>query len=139
MTPIHIPQMAEIEKLCFSDPWSEVGITAELSKNNAYFIVAEENSVVLGYLGLNFILDEGYIANIATHPSYRKQGIATGLLNDVLTFGKNNKLSFLSLEVRESNTSAISLYEKFDFKNVGTRKNFYSNPTENAVIMTVNL
>ena len=120
-----------IEKECFSAPWSE-----ESFKNaeNTRFYVYFENETPLGYVGIYSILDEGYITNLAVLKEHRKKGIATSLLSQLIS--NENNLSFISLEVRESNLPAISLYEKFNFKKEGVRKAFYSNPKEDGLILT---
>ena len=131
----HIPFIAEIEKETFSVPWSEASIL-ESSKHNTVFFVAEAGGELSGYVGLYFVLDEGYITNIAVKSNYRKKGIATKLLNKCVSFARLKSLSFISLEVRQSNKTAIDLYSKLGFKNEGLRKNFYRLPTEDAIIMT---
>lgn len=131
----HVKDIARLEEVCFSTPWSEQSIT-DAYKTGTRFFVAEKNGAVLGYVGISAILDEGYITNIAVFPEYRNQGVATALLAKLFEFALDNNLSFISLEVRESNKSAISLYEKFDFAVEGKRKNFYTSPREDALIMT---
>lgn len=120
-----------IEKECFSAPWSEESFK---SAENTRFYVYFENETPLGYVGIYSILDEGYITNIAVLKKERKKGIATALLNELIK--SENELSFISLEVRESNAAAISLYTKFNFKKEGVRKAFYSNPKEDGLILT---
>lgn len=132
----HIHAVAEIEKNCFSQPWSENSLKNELDNPNAYFIVAQADNKTVGYAGLYKILDEGYVTNIAVLDEYRRCGIAKQLLEKILSWGKEKTLSFITLEVRQGNHAAISLYSNFDFKEVGIRKNFYCAPTENALIMT---
>ena len=124
-------ELSLIEKECFSAPWSE-----ESFKNaeNTRFYVYFENETPLGYVGIYSILDEGYITNLAVLKEHRKKGIATSLLSQLIS--NENNLSFISLEVRESNLPAISLYEKFNFKKEGVRKAFYSNPKEDGLILT---
>lgn len=135
----HIPAIARLEQLCFSEPWSEQGLLAELNNKTAYFYTAlTPQGEVLGYAGAHLVLDEGYIANIAVFPPYRGQGIAQTLIKALQRLGDFQPLSFLTLEVRESNLPAIGLYKKMGFEAVGLRKNFYSRPTENALIMTWN-
>ena len=131
----HIKEIAKLEKICFSCPWSEQTIT-EAFETGTKFFVALKDEKVLGYVGISAILDEGYITNVAVFPEARQQGVASVLLEYLFNFAKEKGLSFISLEVRESNTAAISLYEKFGFKTEGMRKNFYSHPQENALIMT---
>ncbi len=131
----HLKQIAKLESICFSEAWSEETLLDAISHATKLF-VAEKNGKVLGYVGINCILDEGYITNIAVFPDFRHQGVATALINELFSLAENLSLSFISLEVRESNLSAISLYEKMGFSKVGTRKNFYRDPIENASIMT---
>ena len=132
----HIPQIAQLEQECFSTPWSEAMLTEVLFDSQASFIVAEsEDGGVLGYAGLQVVLDEGYIDNIAVEPNARRHGVADELLDVFCRFGEAN-LAFLTLEVRASNAPAIALYRKHGFEEAGRRKNYYTKPTEDAVIMT---
>ncbi len=131
----HIKHIAALEKICFSTPWTEQGILESFKAGTNFFVCLKENKV-LGYVGISAILDEGYITNIAVFPEYRKSGVGTALIEYLFKFAKEKKLSFISLEVRESNLTAISLYQKFGFKTEGKRNNFYENPRENALIMT---
>lgn len=132
----HIEQIAALERECFSTPWSEAMLTEVLFDSQASFIVAEsEDGGVLGYAGLQVVLDEGYIDNIAVEPNARRHGVADELLDVFCRFGEAN-LAFLTLEVRASNAPAIALYRKHGFEEAGRRKNYYTKPTEDAVIMT---
>ena len=131
----HISGVAEIEKICFSEPWSEETVL-DAFKAGTKFFVATSGNLVVGYVGISCIIDEGYITNIAVLPEYRNKGIGTALLNRLFSLARDLELSFISLEVRESNSKAISIYDKLGFKNEGLRKNFYNNPRENALIMT---
>ena len=132
----HIGQIAALERECFSAPWSEAMLTEVLFDSQASFIVAEsEDGGVLGYAGLQVVLDEGYIDNIAVEPNARRHGVADELLDVFCRFGEAN-LAFLTLEVRASNEPAIALYRKHGFEEAGRRKNYYTKPTEDAVIMT---
>lgn len=132
----HLSQIAQIEKLCFSSPWTEDGLREEISNPSAVFLTALDGNTVAGYMGFHFVLDEGYIANVAVHPGYRKSGVATALITYAHEIATQKGLSFLSLEVRESNTPAINLYTKMGYKALGKRPNFYTNPSEDAFIMT---
>ena len=124
-------ELSLIEKECFSAPWSEESFkTAENTRFYLYF----EGEKVVGYVGIYSVLDEGYITNIAVLKDHRKKGVATALLKELTE--KESALSFISLEVRESNAAAISLYTKFNFKKEGVRKAFYSNPKEDGLILT---
>lgn len=133
----HIKEIAQIERECFSMPWSESALEEELFNPQASFIVAQRaDGAVLGYAGLHVAADEGYIDNIAVRADYRRQGIADDLLDVFVRFGAVN-LAFLTLEVRPSNQAAIDLYFKHGFAQVGRRKDYYENPREDAIIMTL--
>jgi len=132
----HISQIAALEQECFSQPWSEAALEEELYNPQASFIVAEDGEGgVLGYAGLHVVLDEGYIANVAVEQAARRHGVASALMDVYCRFGQEH-LAFLTLEVRASNQSAIGLYLKHGFEEVGRRKNFYADPQEDAIIMT---
>lgn len=135
LTEKDIPVIAEIERQCFSHPWSEQSIKSSFENSSNRFFAAETDGIVIGYIGLSVVLDEGYILNVATLPEYRRQGAAKALINRVIDV-YNDKLRFLTLEVRPSNMAAIGLYEGFGFESVGLRKNYYHNPTEDAVLLT---
>ncbi|BDF67765.1 ribosomal protein S18-alanine N-acetyltransferase [Pseudoflavonifractor phocaeensis] len=133
----HLHEIAQIERECFSTPWSERALEEELFNPLASFIVAQRaDGAVLGYAGLHVVVDEGYVDNIAVREDYRGQGIADDLLDVFVRFGRS-KLAFLTLEVRESNTPAIQLYMKHGFAQVGRRKDYYQAPKEDALIMTL--
>lgn len=137
MTAEHIPQIAELERTCFSHPWSEELLLQELWNDASAVIVAEgENGTVLGYAGVNTVLDEGYINNVAVAPQFRRQGVADELIAALVRFGRA-KLAFLTLEVRASNAPAIALYAKHGFRETGRRKNYYDDPKEDAILMTL--
>ncbi len=128
-----IPAIAALEKECFSAPWSENAIEESLSHGTLFF-KAEVMGKTVGYMGISRVLDEGYITNIAVSAPFRGRGIAKELL--LFAEAELSALSFISLEVRQSNTAAIALYERLGYKKAGLRKNFYSKPTENALIYT---
>ena len=128
----YVDDVYEIEKTCFLNPWSREDIAKQLELDTSYFCVAEVDGKTVGYMGLQIFSGEGYVTNIAVLPNFRGRGIAQALINEQL----KNEMEFITLEVRESNTPAVNLYTKMGFKNVGVRPNFYSNPTENAIIMT---
>lgn len=138
MTSEHLDQVAQIEQLCFSDPWSRRMLSEHLENECAATLVAlGTDGTILGYAGLLVVLDEGYITNVAVRPDYRRQGIAGELLGVFRRFAEGNKLAFLTLEVRESNAAARALYAKYGYKEVGVRKNYYDRPKENAILMTL--
>ncbi len=136
MTSDHLEQVYIIETECFSHPWSLNSLESELNNDTSYFLVATENDEVIGYIGMSVVIDEGYIFNVAVKENHRKKGVATALVNELVTYGKKNNFYFITLEVRESNEKAKSLYSKFGFVKVGERKDYYSDPKENAILMT---
>lgn len=136
----HLDEVAELERVCFPDPWSRNMLKEELENDLAAFLVAlDGQGAVAGYAGLQVVLDEGYILNVAVRPDCRRQGVAGRLLQVFLDFARGNRLSFLTLEVRASNYAAIALYGSRGFRGVGRRKNYYEHPKEDAVLMTLNL
>lgn len=128
-----------LEKECFSSPWSVDGIEAELNNNTAHFLCAKSGDKILAYLGVHEVAGEAYISNIAVSLPYRKNGIASALMNIAEQNAKKRGCEFISLEVRKSNDAAISLYKKRGYTIRGERKNFYSGPKEDALIMTLDL
>ena len=136
MNSSHIDGIETIEKECFSSPWTREGIESELSNETASFFVAEYMGEIAGYLGTHIVLDECYIANIAVREKFRRKGIADMLLSVGEKNATDKNCAFISLEVRVSNEKAIALYKKRGYNEMGERKNFYSSPTENALIMT---
>ena len=132
----HLDALVELERNCFSIPWTRAQLTAELPDERHEFLVAEAGEEVLGYVGMMFVLDEGYISNVAVAPDYRRQGVASALIRALLERAAERELSFVTLEVRESNAPAIALYEGFGFAPVGRRKNYYDAPKEDAILMT---
>lgn len=137
MTAEHIPQIAQLERACFSHPWSEELLAQELWNDASAVIVAEgEDGTVLGYAGVSTVLDEGYIDNVAVASQFRRQGVADELIAALVRFGRA-KLAFLTLEVRASNAPAIALYAKHGFREAGRRKNYYDDPKEDAILMTL--
>lgn len=133
----HLKAVAALERVCFDQPWSETLLERELYNDLVSFVVAQgEDGTVLGYGEIQVVLDEGCLEKIAVAPDYRRQGVAQAILSAFLRFGREH-LAFLTLEVRESNAPAIALYEKLGFQTVGRRKNYYTQPREDAVLMTV--
>lgn len=136
MTAEHLEEIAALEAACFSAPWTVEMLQEELFNTSASYIVAEgEDGSVLGYAGVQVVLDEGYITNIAVREDCRRQGLGDALLDVFCRFGAAN-LAFLTLEVRASNRPAIDLYLKHGFAQVGRRKDYYEKPREDAVLMT---
>ena len=135
MNEVHVTQVAELEKRCFPDPWSERSIASELSNQLALWLVAEDNGVVTGYIGSQTVPDESDMMNVAVHPDYRRRGIAEALVNTLCDALKKRGSVSLTLEVRASNEPAKALYEKLGFEQVGRRPNYYRNPKEDALIL----
>ncbi len=131
-----IKSVAEIESLSFTHPWSEDNLRESFNSCCNHFYISQKENKVVGYIGFNVAADEGYILNVAVHPEFQGQGIGKALVEKAVNYGLKNSLAFLTLEVRESNIKAINLYTDFDFENVGKRKNYYSNPKEDAILMT---
>lgn len=135
MNKSHISAVANIEKVCFASPWTEEGIAEELENSLAHFLVAVGEEV-MGYIGVHEICGEGSITNVAVLPNFRCNGIGKALVSAAINGAKERNCEFITLEVRKSNFPAISLYSSLGFEQVGLRKNFYSSPTEDAVLMT---
>lgn len=135
MNEVHVTQVAELEKCCFPDPWSEKSIASELSNQLALWLVAEDNGVVTGYIGSQTVPDESDMMNVAVHPDCRRLGIAEALVNTLCDALKERGSVSLTLEVRASNEPAKALYEKLGFEQVGRRPNYYRNPKEDALIL----
>ena len=135
MTAAWVPQVAALEPLCFSTPWSESGIAAELDNPVSHWYVAVEEGQVRGYAGGHQVLDEAEVMNIATDPAHRRRGIAEALLRHLCAQLQASGAEFILLEVRESNAPARTLYEKLGFAQVGRRPHYYSQPDEAGIIM----
>lgn len=131
-----IPRVAELEKELFTDPWSENGIGETLQQANSFCFVAENRDGVCGYLLVYYVLDECEIARIGVSQEMRRQGVASFLLHELVMFCHANSILHILLDVRESNEGARGFYQRSGFKEDGIRKNFYSDPKENAVLMS---
>jgi len=135
MTSAHVAQIAQLEKLCFSDPWSEKSIASELDSRLSCWLVALEGERVVGYVGSQTVIDESDMMNIAVHPDHRRRGVAENLVGRLSDALRLRGSKALMLEVRVSNEPAIRLYEKLGFVQVGRRPNYYRNPKEDALIL----
>ena len=131
-----LPQIEAIEQACFSMPWTRGQLAAQLDENRHVFLAAVDGDRVLGYVGMMYVLDEGYIANVAVATEARRQGIGRALIAALLKRADELELAFVTLEVRPSNTAAVALYSAFGFEPVGRRKNYYDKPSEDALLMT---
>ena len=136
MTAAYLDEVATIENDCFSHPWSRRSLESELQNETSRFLVAVEDGRVIGYIGMSAVIDEGYLFNAAVDSHYRKKGVGSALVRELVTWCQKHDFAFLTLEVRESNAPAIALYSRFGFVRVGERKNYYSDPAENALLMT---
>ena len=128
--------IAELEERCFEEPWSLAMVQEELRNPRSIVLAAVDDGKVLGYMSMQTVLDEGYIGNVATAPEFRRRGAASALIAEMGEYGRRQRLSFMTLEVRAGNLGAIALYEKCGFSKAGLRKNYYLSPREDAVIMT---
>lgn len=135
MCTADLEQVYTIEEKLFSIPWSKKSFEDALANSENIYLVAQEENQILGYCGLWGVVGEGQITNVAVDKMHQKKGIGGMLLAALLDKGEKKGIGAYTLEVRESNKPALALYEKFNFKNVGIRKNYYEEPTEHAVIM----
>ena len=132
----HVSQVATLEKLCFgTEAWSEKSVASELTNPLSLWLVAEEAGEVLGYIGSQTVIDETDMMNVAVHPDFRGRGIATGLILGLVEELRKKGSHALMLEVRASNETAIRVYLRLEFAEVGRRKNYYRNPREDALIL----
>ena len=135
MEEAHVSAVAELERLCFSDPWSENSVASELNNPLSLWLVALDGETVVGYVGSQSVMGESDMMNVAISPEYRRKGVATRLIEALVEALEKNGNHRLSLEVRASNTPAIALYEGMGFLEVGRRRNYYRNPREDALIL----
>ena len=135
MTSEHVSQIAQLEKCCFHDPWSENSIASELDNRLSLWLVALEGEQVVGYVGSQTVLGWTDMMNVAVHPDHRRKGIGEALVVALEAALKEIESTCLTLEVRASNAPAKALYTKLGFLEVGCRKNYYRNPREDALIM----
>ena len=137
-----IPAIAELEQHYFSMPLTEEQIRSLIETENTFFLTAVQadgdgqKGQILGYIGMQTVLDEGYILNIAVSESCRHLGIANALMKGIEEEAARRELAFISLEVRESNLPAVSLYKKHGYVQAGRRKDYYTRPKEDALIFT---
>ena len=141
MTAEDIPAVVEIEKQCFSLPWSAKSFEDSISREDTIFLVCEEgvDATVAGYIGLYVSFDEASVTNVAVSPSFRKKGCGDALVAAAKAEAKEAGAESIFLEVRASNEAALSLYKKQGFENLGIRKKFYEHPVEDAIIMKVGI
>ncbi len=137
LTEADLPAVLAIERRCFpEDPWPESVFRSALGDGLCFWLAAERDGQVVGYAGMQAVLDEGYVDNVAVAPEHRRQGAALALMNALLAESRRKSLRFLSLEVRAGNAPAIALYASLGFETVGRRRGYYLRPPEDALIMT---
>ena len=138
--PCHAREVAAIERECFRDPWPEDLIERWITgEDKRFFVCVDESGAVLGYIGAQFVLDEGYIGNVAVTHAARRQGAGRALVEAMAACARADGLSFLTLEVRAQNAAARELYENCGFVDVGLRRGYYDSPPDDAVLMTLYL
>lgn len=135
MQPEHVAAVAEMERQCFSDPWSEKSVASELDNPLSLWLIAEADGVVAGYVGSQTVLDSADMMNLAVSPSFRRQGIGERLVNSLTEALAEKGVKTLLLEVRISNEPAKELYHKLGFEIVGKRPRYYEKPREDALIL----
>ena len=133
----HLDSLAALEAVCFSEPWTREGLAAELACDTAVFLTAELDGKAVGYAGMHCVCGECYMDNLAVAPELRRGGIGRALMEALIREARGKGASFLTLEVRGSNVPALALYRSLGFFEAGRRKNFYRNPPEDALILTL--
>ena len=136
MEECHLDALTQLERVCFSSPWTREGLAAELQNPGAVFFVAELDGSPAGYAGMNCVLDECYVDNVAVFPQYRRMGVARALMERLTDTAETRGASFVTLEARVSNAGAVALYRGLGFREAGRRPGFYSSPKEDALILT---
>lgn len=132
-------ELAKIDAVCFTDPWSETSFREALAGEGYAFVALEEEGALIGYAGMLTVLDTADITNVAVLPAFRRQGLARRLLTVLTVKAREQGVTRLQLEVRESNVAARTLYESLGFKADGKRKRYYRRPDEDAVLMSLSL
>ena len=135
MEASHVPQIAALEQICFSDPWPDAAVRSELNNPLSLWLAAMDGDTVIGYVGSQTVLGEADIMNVAVSPAYRRMGVAELLLSELQRRLAADGVYRLTLEVRQSNAPAIALYQKLGYGQVGCRPNYYHKPKEDALIL----
>ena len=135
MQETHIAQIAALEKRCFSDPWSEASVHSELSNPLSFWLVAQEDGKLIGYVGSQSVAPEADVMNLAVAPEWRNKGIGRALMTALIAQLHSRGITALFLEVRVGNTPAQNLYRSLGFVEAGRRPKYYVNPTEDALIL----
>lgn len=130
-------ELARLEAACFAHPRSETALREEIGQPERYLLLAcKWQGQLEGYVGLEYVLDEGYITDLAVFPRYRRHGVGTALLRELERRGRELGLRFLTLEVRPSNAAALGLYRAMGYWEAGRRRDFYTDPREDALLLT---
>lgn len=135
MESCHVSQVAALERVCFSDPWSESSVAGELANPLSLWLVAMEDGQLAGYVGSQSVMGESDMMNLAVDPAFRRQGVGQSLVGALIEALDRRGNHCLSLEVRASNAPALALYQNLGFAQVGRRPNYYRNPKEDALIL----
>ena len=135
MSEEDLVQVCELEQQIFSEPWSRQSFADSMKKTENIYLVVEEQGQILGYCGLWGVAGEGQICNVAVRETARNRGVAKAMLGELLRIGNEAGLTAYTLEVRVGNAPAITVYHALGFEDAGIRKNFYSKPQEDALIM----
>lgn len=136
LTAEHTDAVHRVLSGCFQNPWSADTVKALMNSENACCFGAFEDDTLVGYIALEWVLDEGSLTDLAVLPQYRRRGLAEALTEELIKEAQRRNLQFVTLEVRVSNTPAVNLYKKLQFQEVGKRPNYYSSPKEDALLMT---
>lgn len=137
-TPRDAEEIARLEAVCFAHPRSEAALLSEIGQPERYILVVmkSQKGLVKGYAGMEYVLDEGYITDVAVFPDRRRCGVGSALLQELERRARQLKLRFLTLEVRPSNLAAMRLYISLGYEETGRRRGFYTDPREDALLMT---
>ena len=135
MNESHVAEVAALEAMCFSEPWSEKSVASELTNPLSLWLVALEGENVIGYVGSQTVMGWSDMMNVAVHPDHRRLGVGKALIEELIRQLREQGSENLTLEVRTSNENAKALYAGLDFMEVGRRKNYYHNPKEDALIL----
>lgn len=131
-----LDQVMKIEESLFAVPWTREGYFTFLTRENSMFLVVEEKGEILGYCGLLMVLDEGDVTNVAVRGDRQREGIGNFLMESLIRLSREQGIRMLHLEVRAGNETAIRLYERLGFVRDGLRKAYYTDPVEDAILMT---
>ncbi len=134
ITAADLDGLEALEALCFADPWPKEAL-AMLLEEGRYAVISREDGRICGYGAIQYVLDEGEVVNIATHPDMRGRGIGGEIMAELLRYAREVGLTYITLEVRVSNETARRLYERNGFAPLGLRKKFYAHPSEDAIVM----